>query len=114
MNLLKIIMVKNMNKNKIILFLTFIGAILIIVLPTTIKIYQNHMERLYEVATKKILESAEECYQKQICTEPKITIGDLKEKGFLKEDVVNPKTKQVFDDSMFLEEKNFKVTFFNN
>ncbi len=101
-----------MNKNKLILSFTFFGTILILVLPTTIKIYQNHMDRIYEVATKKILESAEECYQNNVCIDSKITIGDLKEKGFLKEDVVNPRTKQVFDDSILLQEENFKVSFF--
>lgn len=99
-----------MNKNKTVFLLTVIASLLIIALPTIIKIYQGHQARLYEVATKKILESAEECFRDQICTGNKVTVLELKEAGYLKGDVVNPKTRTYFEDSMVLYVQDFKAS----
>lgn len=104
-------MVKKMNKNKSIITLTLIAAVIIIALPTTIKIYINHENKLYEVATKKIIESAEDCFKEGICKNHKTTIKELKEKGYLKENIVNPKSKTYFEDEIVLVEENFKVSF---
>lgn len=101
-----------MKRNKIIVQLTVIGAVLIIALPTLIKIYQGHQERLYEVATKKIKESALACFQNFEC-ENSVTLGDLKEKGYLGMDVVNPKTKTYFPDDLILVNDQFTVSFQN-
>lgn len=104
-------MVKNMSKNKSIITLTIIAALIIIALPTTIKIHINHENKLYEVAAKKIMESAEDCFKDGICKNHKTTIKELKEKGYLKENIVNPKSKTYFEDEIVLIEENFEVTF---
>lgn len=100
-----------MNKNKTILLFTVFVSVLFITVPTIWKIYQNHANRLYEVATKKIIESAENCFFDDICHGTQITIGVLKKTGYLKADVVNPKTKTYFEDSLVLIYENFQVRF---
>lgn len=102
------------KKNKLILLLTVIGALLIIALPTIFKIYQGYESRSYEVAARIILESASDCYRDGVCTKEQMTIGDLKKTGYLKEDVINPRTKTYFDESLILVERNFEVSFFNS
>lgn len=104
-------MVKIMSKNKFVLLLTVIAIILIVALPTIFKIYQRHEARMYEVASRKILEKAEECYRDQICQNKTMTIEELKKTGYLKTDVVNPRTKTYFDLNLVMQEENFKVTF---
>lgn len=99
------------NKNKTILFLTVIATILIVALPTILKISERHDERMYIAASRKVLESAETCYRDQVCKEKQMTIGDLKKIGYLKEEVVNPRTKTYFEDNMIMVEDNFHVTF---
>lgn len=103
-------MEERMNQNKPIVILTSIAAVLIITLPTIFKIYNRHQERLYEVATKKITESAEDCFRAQVCSGHEITIGELKNTGYLETDIVNPKTKTYFDESTVLQEENLIVT----
>ena len=100
-----------MNKNKTIILFTVLVAILFITVPTIWNIYQNHSNRLYEVATKKILESAENCFYDDVCKGNQITIGALKKNGYLTSDVVNPKTRTYFDDSLTLIHENFQVRF---
>lgn len=99
-----------MNEKKAVLFLTMIATIVIVVLPTIFQIYQRHVERLYEVALREVLESAEECYRNQVCTKHEMTILELKNTGYLKSDIVNPKTKTYFDENLILVEENFQVT----
>lgn len=102
MNLSKTIMVNPMNQNKTIVTLTLIGALFIIILPTILSIYKNHENRLELVATKKITESAETCRNDNVCKKEKITIEELKQTGYLKEDVVNPKTKEYFSGTTYV------------
>lgn len=99
-------MEKTMNKNKAIISLTIIASILIITLPTIIKIYHNHEERLYLVATKKIIESAKNCYYDQICHSNTITVQELKNTGYLETDIVNPKTKTYFSETTTIKLEN--------
>lgn len=98
-----------MNKNITIIFLTGIASILIIGLPTVLKIHNAHEERLYEVATKKIIESAELCYREQICIKEEMTLKELQATGYLEENIINPKTKTYFDENLKLIEENFQV-----
>lgn len=100
-----------MSKNKIIAFVTVIAAILIVVLPTIFKIYQGYEERTFQVAAKKILESASDCYKDGVCINQIMTIDELKKTGYLKEDVINPRTRTYFEGSLKMIEKDFEVTF---
>jgi len=100
-----------MSKNKTVLLLTIIASLLIITLPTILQIYQNHNNRLLQVATKKILESAESCFYDDVCQGNEITIGDLRDNGYLESDVVNPKTKKYFAEDTLLIYEEYHVHF---
>lgn len=91
-------MVKPM-KNKVVIYLTIIGIILIIAIPTYLKVNEQHQERLRLVAEKAILESAMECFNESVCSGTEVTIQELQEKGFMKEEIVNPKTKEYYPSS---------------
>lgn len=103
-------MVKKMNKNKIIAILTVIAAILIVALPTLFKIYWGYEERTFLVASKKVLESASDCYRASDC-HGEVTIKELRSKGYLVEPVINPRTKTYFDESIVLVATDYEVTF---
>jgi len=95
------------NKNKTILSITICTAILMIFVPTIIKISKNHQEKLMIVATKKLIESAERCYYDGVCVMNQMTLGQLKNTGYLTGDVVNPETKTYFEnDLLFVYEEN--------
>lgn len=98
-----------MNRNKIIFWLTLFGTVLILGLPTILKIYQNHQDRLCQVATKKIIESAEDCFRDDVCKEPAVTLGELKSTGYLESDVVDPETKTYFSDDVVLIYDEYQV-----
>lgn len=99
-----------MSQNKIVFWITILASLVIIALPTTLKIVEHHQEKLYLVATKKIFESALDCFYEDVCSED-ITIGELKNSGYLKEDVVNPKTKMFFSNDLVLVYENNQFQF---
>lgn len=98
-----------MSKNKVILWMTIFGSILIIALPTVLKIYKNHQDRLYQVATKKITETALDCFHDDVCEEPAVTLSELKKNGYLEFDVVDPETKTYFPDDVVLIYDEYQV-----
>ena len=100
-----------MSRNKIIFWLTLFAAILIIALPTFLNIVKNHQDRLYEVATKKLFESAESCFFDDVCEGTVVTLEELKNKGYLEQDIVNPQTKMYFEDTLVLVFENYRVQF---
>ncbi|MCI8575722.1 MAG: hypothetical protein HFI09_04555 [Bacilli bacterium] len=99
-----------MSSFKTTFWLTVLATILIIGLPTILKITKNHEERMYLVATKKILESAEACFYDDVCQDSMISLGDLKQKGYL-DDVIDPQTKTYFEDDLMLVYENYRVSF---
>ncbi len=95
------------TKNKLVLSFTILASILMIFVPTVIKIAEDHDEKLMLVATKKLIESAESCYYDGVCTSNQMTLSQLLRTGYLKSNVVNPKTKTYFDDDLlFVYEEN--------
>lgn len=102
-------MVIKMNEKKMVLFLTMIATIAIVVFPTIFQIYQRHEERLYEVALKELLERAEACYRDQVCKKHEMTIRELNQTNYSVANIVNPKTKTYFDESLILVEEQFQV-----
>ncbi len=102
-------MVIIMSNVKASFWLTVLASLVIIGLPTILKITKNHEERMYLVATKKIIESAETCFYNDECLQDEITIGELKQKGYLL-DVINPQTKTYFEDDLVLIWENNHVS----
>lgn len=99
-----------MNNWKTTFWLTVLASLLIIGLPTILRITKNHEERLYLVATKKIFESAEACFYDDVCQTDVMSLGELKQKGYI-EDVINPQTKTYFDDNLLLVWEDNHVQF---
>ena len=103
-------MVKAMNTNKITIIASIIIIILIISIPTTYKVIKNHNNHLYQVVEEKIINDAKECYYAKKCSEEKITLSELYEKTSL-EKVINPVTKEYYNENSYVEIKNNKFKF---
>ena len=114
MNSLRITMeVKKMRLNKISVFLTIIALIIIVVIPTIIKINNNHTEKLYYSVSLKFTESASKCVLDEKCNiNKKILISELYELKYLDKQV-NPVTKEYFNEKSYIIYKNNKYRFIN-
>ena len=98
MNLLKIIMVKIMSKNKVIIYTTIVALILIIGIPTIYKVIKNHNAKLYEVTEKRIIEAAKKCWNESKCQTDTITLKELYELDYLEKEA-NPVTKKYYSEN---------------
>lgn len=110
MNLLKIIMVKVMNTNKITVIFSTIIIILIISIPTIYKVIKNHNNSLYQVVEDKIIEAAEKCYYEEKCLTDTILLKDLYELKYL-EKINNPITKEYYNEESYVKRENNKFSF---
>ena len=90
-----------MNKNKIIVYFTILFLILLISVPSTFKIIKKHNERLMGVVTKKIIETAKNCYYTESCVNDKIMLKELYEKTDL-EEMINPLTKKIYNEESYI------------
>ncbi len=81
-----------MKKSKGINILLVICIIIIIVVATCLKVYDNHKNGLFRVVDQRIEEAAKRCFIEGVCGE-ETTLGFLIEKGYL-ENQVHPITKE--------------------
>jgi hypothetical protein len=97
-----------MNKNKTIIYVTIIVVILLIGIPSTIKVINNHNEKLKRVVINEIVRYAKDCYYNESCIDDKITLEELYDKTDLEEQI-NPVTKMKYNvDSYVLVSEDFK------
>lgn len=83
-----------MDKNSKIVSICLIVIIVgVIVIATSLKVYDNHKNDLLKVVNQKIEEAAKKCSLEEICTENKTTLAFLIEKGYL-EKQVHPISKE--------------------
>ena len=109
MNLLSIIMERNMsNKKVVILTVAIIAGMLII--PTIYKVHIEHNNRLIKVVEKEFLYYAKKCYYENACSST-VTLNDLYEKGYINEELANPITKKYYDTSSYVDIKTEEITF---
>lgn len=94
-----------MSSNKLIIYITIISVLLIIACPTLYKIVKKNHERLYKVSEKYIIESAEKCYLDGKCKKLNVTLKDLYDNKYIKEELIDPVTKEVYKDTIFIEIK---------
>ncbi len=108
MNLLKVIMEKDMTTNKITIMGSIIIIILIISIPTAYYVVKNYQNNLYRVVEEKIIGAAKKCYYENVCQDEKITLEFLYEKDYLDE-ISNPVTKEYYNPSSYVlkEDKTF-------
>jgi len=84
-----------MSNFKIISFTIFLSMLLVISF-TIYKVQENHNKIVLLVSEKKIEESAAECFYEDKCTGSIVTLGELIQLGYAKEEV-NPVTKMYYE-----------------
>ncbi len=92
-----------MNKKWI--YTTTLLLILLIAIPSTYKVVHRHNERMLRNVTKKIEETAKDCYYNNSCIEDKITLGEIYEKTGL-QTMSNPITKKVYSEESYVDVNN--------
>ena len=98
------------KKNKKMIVFTILLFTIIVVVATIIKVYTNHVDNLYKVVEKKIAETTIACFQDEICTGKKTTLGFLIKNGYLKSQV-NPITKEYISEDLVIKYKDGKCKF---
>ncbi len=94
-----------MSKNKIISYVSILIIVLAVFTTTALKVYKMHNERLLEVTTKAIIDSAKKCYYNNSCVNNRITLNELYDKMGLSTQT-NPITKKVYNDQSYVDVKN--------
>lgn len=95
------------NKKGLIIIIILIGLFII----GAIKVYQNHVDKLYLVLDNEIKESAKKCFLDKNC-EGEITLGDLKNKGYI-DVLVDPISKEEISKDKCLKYENNEVKYCN-
>lgn len=88
-----------------IFFINVCLLIIIVITCTTIKINQEHEEKMLYAMKTKIEYNAKRCYLEDKCHD-EVTLDDLYQLNYLSE-VVNPVTKEILD-------KNIKINYIDN
>lgn len=81
----------------------------IIVFITGYKIIKNRENKQYKVLYSKIEYATKECFLKGECSGYEITLNDLYEKGYIKEELYDPITKELLNKDTKIKYRNDKV-----
>ncbi len=103
-----------MKKNNPVIFISITTLILIILIPTFLKVSYNHKQKIYNSEIAKIKEQATLCILEKKCVNEKIYIKDLIEYGYIKDRIVNPITNEYFnEDESYLikKEGDYEINF---
>lgn len=101
-----------MNTNKIIIYITIIFVVLLISVPTIYKVINDNHEKLYLVTEKLIKESAERCVYEGVCKSSKVTLKELYEYRYIKDQLMDPVTKAIYKDSSYVELTKKETNFY--
>ena len=104
-------MEKIMSSSKIVLVTTIISCLLIVAVPVFYKAVANNHEKLYTVTNKLITEAAENCYYDKKCTSTTVTLKELYENNYLKEEVIDPVSKEIYSEDSYVEVNKEGSTF---
>ena len=99
-----------MNRNKVIIYITIVALVLIILIPTTMKIVKKHNNRMISVTHKRIEEATRECYLDGKCMDEKTTLKKLYENDYLKKES-DPITKEYYNEESYVERKGKTFNF---
>ena len=99
---------KKITSGRIILW-TIIISLFIIIGVSYYKINKEKHDITYKVLNKKILESAEKCFNDDNCKSD-MTLGELINKGYL-ESMVDPDTKEYYSASSTIKIENDHYVF---
>jgi len=98
-----------MKNSKVILFTIFLTIIFLVTL-TFYKIGVRHLELSIHVVEKRIIEGAKTCVWEDKCLDSFVTLQELIQMGYLK-DEVNPKTKMYYNTLSYVEWNNDEYKF---
>ena len=102
-----------MNSNKIMIYITIATIILVISIPSVVLVNKRHIEKTYNSVVLKIKEKAKKCVDEDKCQSEKIFLKDLYDKKYL-EKMLNPKTKEYFNENSYVIKKEGKYEFIEN
>ena len=97
-------------RNLKIVLMTLLLACILITVTTLYKVQKRHEERLVLVTEKRITEGATNCYWDDVCKDSYVTLGELIELGYAKEEV-NPITKMYYSHNSYIEKDGNTYTF---
>ncbi len=98
-----------MNNNKIIIFIAIIALILIIGVPTILKVRERHNDALYNALDNQIIEAAKKCVNDNKCKEDEnIYLKDLYKNKYLKK-LVDPITDEYIKESTYVDPMDYKI-----
>jgi hypothetical protein len=101
-------MVKKRISNYL-LFITTISIVAVIIITkTVVVIHDRHDEKLLYAMHSKVEYFAKRCYLEERCFGP-VTLENLYENDYIKEEVVNPITKEVVDHNLQIDWQDGKV-----
>ena len=94
-----------------ILAIILLGVLLtLLIVPPIYTVKKRHEKNLIYATTKKIEETAENCYHQEICQNTKITLRELYDYELL-EPIANPITKEYYNEASYVTIKNYKGVF---
>ena len=88
--------------------MTIIALLLILGIPTMLKLKEEQDKNIELVITNKIKDSANRCWNTDNCINNKVYIKELYNMGFLKQ-IVNPKTKEYISEESYAIKENNEV-----
>lgn len=91
-----------MNINKIVIYVTIVTLLFIIGVPTIHKIISINNQKLNLVNEKLVTSQAFKCYYEGKCNDKKVTLQMLYDNGYLVDDIIDPKTKEVYSTSSYV------------
>ncbi len=98
-----------MNNNKIVIFIFIISLILIICVPTILKVSERHKDALYTALENKIIEATKKCINENKCSETEnVSLKKLYNYNYL-EKLTDPITNEYIKESTYVDPIDFKI-----
>lgn len=96
--------------NKIIIWTSLLFIVCLVVTTTSIKVINNHNDKLLLVDKKYAIENAKKCINEKKCSKGNITLKELEEKGYI-EKMVNHVTKEYYNEESYVIINDLKEEF---
>ena len=90
--------------NKTAILITILIIVFSSIALTLWKVSNRHLERTVLVVQKRIIESALDCFNDDVCLNDKVTLGELIKKGYLSKEI-NPVTKTYYSNESYVTKK---------
>jgi len=94
--------------NKFIIYVTIIALILILGIPTYLKVNNNYQKRVILTLENKIKVKAIQCWNEKKCLESTVYLRDLYKLEYL-DTLINPITKKAINEASYVSKDNDKI-----